>query len=123
MTIEEILQNGKENFYDLIYRGATLFPHSNDLMHVGLIGVIPFLVGKYGFELVGNHLKIDKLTNNSNKIGLVASGLSEIIWQTMIEPKSPYDHPNDFYGKFRGIIDTSIGAGLSYFLTKKLKPK
>lgn len=115
MTIEDLIKKG----YDLIYKGASAFPYSNDLMHVGIIGTLPFLVGKYTSECLGR--KHPLLKKHSTKIGLATSGLSEVLWQFMIEPKSKYDHPGDLSGDLRGVIDTTIGAGLGYLLSRLIE--
>lgn len=119
MPIEEIINKGKEEFYRIISKASMAFPYSNDLMHIGLIGVIPFLAGKYGAELTGEF--IPQIAEHSTAIGFMAAGLSELLWQTQIEPKSPYDNPQDKFSDYKGILETAIGASLAYLGTRLIK--
>ena len=118
MALDNLLQGMKEKFYDLIYKGATAFPHSSDLMHMGLIGTLPFLAGKYGSDMIGTHLPFFK--EHSTALGFASSALAEIVWQCALEPGSPYDHPQDRLSDFKGIGETALGAGLGYLLMKAI---
>lgn len=111
-NIGDILNQGKEVGYSLIAKGATAFPYSNDLMHIGIIGTLPFLVGKYGAELAGK--KFPKLKAHSTAIGLGCSALAELAWQAVAEPGSKYDNPGDKFSDYKGIAETAIGAGVGY---------
>lgn len=119
MAIEDILVKSKGKFYDVISNASMAFPYSNDLMHVGLIGVIPFLKGKYVAELLG--IKFPFLSEHSTAIGFAATGLAELLWQRFIEPSSPYDHPQDKFSDYKGILETALGASLAYFGTRLIK--
>ena len=119
MALEDIFTRGKEKFYDAILKGSMAFPYSNDLMHIGLIGVVPFLKGKYAAELLGR--KFPFFSEHSTAIGFVAAGLVELLWQRFIEPSSPYDHPYDKFSDYKGILETALGASLAYFGTRLIK--
>ena len=116
MSFQETINNGKEKLFDLIYKGAAAFPYSNDLMHTGLIGSIPFLAGKYGSELLGT--RIPFFQEHSTALGVATSTLAELAWQFVLEPRSPYDHPTDRLSDLKGVGETAIGTGLAYLLTK-----
>ena len=119
MAIDDIFTIGKEKFYDSILKGSMAFPYSNDLMLVGLIGVVPFLKGKYIAKLLGT--KFPFFSEHSTAIGFVAAGLVELLWQRFIEPSSPYDHPYDKFSDYKGILETALGASLAYFGTRLIK--
>ncbi|MEK6974181.1 MAG: hypothetical protein AABW41_03030 [Nanoarchaeota archaeon] len=112
MSIEHLIKKG----YEFIYKGASAFPGSNHLMHIGLIGAIPYFVGKYSAELLGAKEK-------SAYFGFGLSAISEITWQTLIEPISPYDNPAARFSDYKGIIDTVIGAGLAHFVAERIKKR
>ena len=116
MPLPDLLQTGKEKFFDLIYRGATAFPYSSDMMHVGMIGIFPFLAGKYGAEIVGKN--IPWFQNHSTAVGITTSALAEATWQFMIEPRSPYDHSGDIASDIKGVAETFVGTGLGYLITR-----
>nr|MBI4156094.1 hypothetical protein [Candidatus Woesearchaeota archaeon] len=119
MALEDIFTKSKEKFYDKILDASMAFSYSNDLMHVGLIGVIPFLKGKYAAELLGN--KFPFFSEHSTVIGFAAAGLAELLWQRFIEPSSPYDHAYDKFSDYKGILETALGASLAYFGTRLIK--
>lgn len=112
------LQNIIDKFYTTIYKGATTFPGSSDLMHIGIIGTTPFLVGKYSAEYLGNW--IPQLKDHSTLAGYATSALSELLWQTVIEPASKYAYINPMRN-LRGISETMVGAGLAHLITKIIK--
>ncbi len=118
MTLNEVIIEGGE-FYDRIARGAIAFPYSSDLMHIGIIGFIPFLVGKYGSKLIGKAVPF--FDRYSNLIGFLSAGISEVLWQGLIEPASPYDHPGDRVSDYKGIVETAGGAGLAFLVSKLFK--
>nr|MBI4156753.1 hypothetical protein [Candidatus Woesearchaeota archaeon] len=119
MTLTDIINQRKEKFYDLIFKASMAFPYSSDVMHVGVIGTAPFLVGKYGSMFIGTKLPFFK--EYSDVIGFASSALSEIVWQRIIEPKSPYDHPNDKLSDHKGIAETAFGASLAFLVTRITK--
>lgn len=124
MTLTNIINQGKEKFYDIIYKGAAAFPYSNDLMHAALIGSLPFLAGKYGSKLLGK--KIPFFEKHSTLVGYASSALTEFLWQGGIEPSSPYDNAGDLISDYKGIAETMGGAGLTNLIIKyknKLKRK
>ena len=112
-----LLNQIKDKMYEIIYEGATAFPYSNDLMHTSLIGMIPFLTGKYTGEILGK--KYPFFAKHSNKFGYLSSLLAEVLWQTQLEPSSPYDNPLDKISDFKGILETLAGAGSMHLLTNK----
>ena len=116
MSLTDLITTGKEKFYNLIYQGATAFPYSSDLMHISLVGSIPFLAGKYGSEVLGQQIPF--FQEHSTAIGFASSITAEIVWQGVMEPCSPYDHPQDKISDLKGIAETGIGAGLAYLLAK-----
>lgn len=63
-------------------------------------------------------LKLNFFREHSAEIGFGASALAEIAWQTVLEPKSPYNNPGDNIGRVEGLMETGIGAGLAYLLTE-----
>jgi len=119
MTLTEIVTQTKDKFYDAIYKGASAFPYSNDLMHVGLIGAVPFVAGKYGSELIGK--KVPFFREHSTAMGYLGALGAEALWQGVMEPASRYDNRGDKISDYKGIIETAIGAGLLDFLTRKKK--
>ncbi|MBS3152192.1 hypothetical protein J4230_02160 [Candidatus Woesearchaeota archaeon] len=119
MALNDLLQRTKSGFYEILFRGSTAFPYSNDLMHIGIIGTVPFLFSKYGAQFLGNYVPF--LKNNSDLIGFGCAVASELIWQLYLEPKSPYDHPEDKNSDFKGVLETAVGAGLAYLVTKLLR--
>lgn len=116
MSLTNILQQGKSQFYEIIYKASTAFPYSNDLMHVGLIGALPYLVGRYGSELIvgriTNPINAETLRGCAPAVGFACAGIAEGIWSGFLEPGSKYDHPGDLTGKLKGVIETLAGAGL-----------
>ncbi len=118
MTIANLINRGKEQFYNMIYEGATAFPGSSDLMHAGLIGAMPFIAGKYGAEYLGNWLPA--LKEHSTLAGYACSALSEMLWQTVIESGSKYAYINPARN-LRGVAETAIGAGLAHLITRLTK--
>jgi len=102
----------KEKAYDTILRASMAFPYSNDLMHTGLMGTVPFLLGKY---VSSRFIDSDNLTT---AIGLAASAVSELVWRFGIEPSSPYDHSTDIIGDNKGSLEAAIGALIGFGITK-----
>ena len=116
MALTDLIHQGKETFYDVIFKASMAFPYAGDVMRVGMIGVAPFLAGKYGAELIGR--KIPFFREYSDVIGFASSALSELVWWRVIEPQSPYDHPDDTLSDYKGMAETALGAGLAFLATR-----
>lgn len=116
MSLHEMIPNGKAKFYDVIYQASTLFPYSNDVLHVSAIGIVPFLMGKYSADFLGQYIPF--LREHSIAIGFGCAATAEGIWQFGLEPRSPHDHPADWKSDARGTLETAVGATLAWLLTK-----
>lgn len=117
MSLTHLIEQGKNEFYELIYKASTAFPHSNALMHIGLIGTLPFLVGRYGSGFLAKHCYNypavqEFLQEDAENIGFICSFAAEILWVGWVEPRSKYNHPDDDKGKLYGIMQTGAGAFL-----------
>ena len=100
----KIVESGQEKFYELLAKASTAFPYSNDLMHVGLLGTLPYLLGRHTAS------KLNFSERASNLIGAGAACVSEILWRGTIEPNSPFDHPEDSFSDYKGTLESLLGA-------------
>ncbi len=114
MGLSHIAEKSKKGFYYAIYKGSTAFPYSSDLMHIVLLGSIPFLKAKATL-LLADRL-VDGVSDYSNLAGYLAAGIAEYIWLKKIEPASQYAYTPKSRN-LRGIVETTSGAGLAHLLT------
>lgn len=110
-----------DKLYDLITKASSAFPGASDLLHVGLIGMVPYLAGKTAAQILGK--RIPFFEKYSTHIGFGSAALAEFLWQGILEPASPYDHPTDIVSDYKGMVEIGIGAGLAYLLSRKRKEK
>jgi hypothetical protein len=102
-------------------KGASAFPHSNDVMQIGILGMVPFIAGKYGAEILGDRMNVPFLEQYSNTIGFASAAVAEALWLSYIGPRSPYFNHGDNLSHVKGIIETGVGASLAYWLANLIK--
>jgi len=117
MDAISLIDRSVNGFYDLIYKAASAFPYSNDLMHLGL-GAVPFLIGKYGYRKVSKYLYTEKDALLEDVTGISLALLAECGW-LFLEAKSPYNHSGDFIGIAKGVGETCFGAGAGWLITRR----
>jgi len=121
MSLPALLQEEglSESLYRFIAKASSAFPGASDLLHIGLIGSLPYLAGNTAARFLGRWIPF--LGRYSTCIGFGSAALAEFVWQGFLEPASPYDHSSDTFSDYTGMVETGIGAGLACLLTRKQK--
>ncbi len=116
MGLSDLINGAKDLFFDAIGKASKAFPGASHLMHVGMIGALPYAAGRY----IANKAGLGKY---SAIAGFASAAAAEMLWRFGIEPSSPYDHPEAGLYDWIGTGETFAGAAGAHYVTKSTKKK